>query len=204
MMGDRLVGNEPISHHPGKKKTSLRERVFFMKDADIRSLLSRLYESGQQNDTREQERSKKLLNLEPDTAQLLNFLVRSSKRTGLLEIGTSNGYSTIWLAWAARETGGRIISIDRDAHKQAQADANLRQAGLREIVDLVCGDATQIVAALPGPFDWVFFDADRYGYPQQLTLLLPKLAPDVFVLADNVLSHPDEVSGYLKALEALP
>src|SRR6266702_3168832 len=111
-----------------------------MKDAEIRTLLNRLYEIGQQNDAREQERSKKLLNLEPDTAQLLNILVRSSKRTRLLEIGTSNGYSTIWLAWAARETGGRIISIDRDAHKQAQADENLRQAGLREIVDLVCGD----------------------------------------------------------------
>ena len=175
-----------------------------MKDAEIRTLLNRLYEIGQQNDAREQERSKKLLNLEPDTAQLLNILVRSSKRTRLLEIGTSNGYSTIWLAWAARATGGRVISIDRDAHKQAQADENLRQAGLREIVDLVCGDATEIVTALPGPFDWVFFDADRYSAPQQLALLVPKLTPDAFILADNVLSHPGEISGYLKALEALP
>jgi predicted O-methyltransferase YrrM len=175
-----------------------------MKDAEIRTLLNRLYENGQQNDAREQERSKKLLNLEPDTAQLLNILARSSKRTRLLEIGTSNGYSTIWLAWAARETAGRIISIDRDARKQALADENLRQAGLREIVDLVCGDATEIVATLPGPFDWVFFDADRYSAPQQLALLVPKLTSDAFVLADNVLSHPDEIAGYLKALEALP
>lgn len=175
-----------------------------MPDAKIRALLKRLYESGQQNDAREQEHSKKLLNLEPDTAQLLNILVRSSKRTRLLEIGTSNGYSTIWLAWAARETGGRIISIDRDARKQAQADENLRQAGLREIVELVCGDATEIVATLPGPFDWVFFDADRYSAPQQLTSLVPKLTADAFILADNVLSHPDEIAGYMKALEALP
>src|SRR5437868_1393187 len=166
-----------------------------MRDADIRAFLTELYETGQQNDAQEQERNKKMLNLEPETAQFLNILVRSSKRTRLLEIGTSNGYSTIWLAWAARETGGRVISIDREAHKQAQADENLRQAGLREIVDLVCGDATEIVATLPGPFDWVFFDADRYSAPQQLALLVPKLTSDAFVLADNVLSHPDEIAG---------
>jgi predicted O-methyltransferase YrrM len=175
-----------------------------MKDAEIRALLNKLYEIGNQHDAREQEHSQKMLNLEPDTAQILHILVRSSKRTRLLEIGTSNGYSTIWLAWAASTTGGRVTSIDRSARKQAQADENLRRAGLRDIVDLICGDATEIVATLPGPFDWVFFDADRYSAPEQLALLLPKLTPDVFLLADNVHSHPNEIAGYLRELEALP
>ncbi len=175
-----------------------------MGDADIRAFLTALYEVGQQHDAQEQERSKKMLNLEPETAQFLNILIRSSRRTRLLEIGTSNGYSTIWLAWAASVTGGRVMSIDRDAHKQALADAHLRRVGLREVVDLTCGDATEIVAGLPGPFDCVFFDADRYSAPAQLALLIPKLAPDVLVLADNVLSHPDEIAAYLRALEALP
>ena len=97
-----------------------------------------------------------------------------------------------------------MISIDRDADKQAQADANLRRARLREMVELRCGDATEIIAGLPGPFDCVFFDADRYSAPVQLTLLMPKLAPDVLLLADNVLSHPTEIAAYLRALEALP
>ena len=175
-----------------------------MRDADIRAFLTELYETGQQNDAQEQERSKKMLNLEPETAQFLNILIRSSRRTRLLEIGTSNGYSTIWLAWATSFRGGRVISIDFDADKQAQADANLRRAGLREVVDLRCGDATEIVAGLPGPFDCVFFDADRYSAPAQLSLLMPKLAPDVLLLADNVLSHPTEITAYLSALEALP
>jgi predicted O-methyltransferase YrrM len=175
-----------------------------MKDSDIRTLLTQLYAAGQFNDAREQERSKKMLNLEPDTAQFLHILIRSSRRTRLLEIGTSNGYSTIWLAWAARATGGHITSIDRNADKQAQAEANLRRAGLRKSVDLLCGDATEIVASLLGPFDCVFFDADRLSAPTQLALLVPKLAPDALILADNVLSHPDEISGYLAALEALP
>ena len=175
-----------------------------MRDAEIRAFLTELYEIGQQNDTWDQERSKKMLNLEPETAQFLYILISSSHRTRILEIGTSNGYSTIWLAWAASHTKGQVISIDRDADKQAQADANLRRAGLRELVDLRCGDGTEIVAGLPGPFDCVFFDADRFSAPAQLTSLMPKLAPDVLLLADNVLSHPTEIAAYLKALEALP
>ncbi len=179
------------------------EREKLVRDAEIRAFLDELYESGKQNDAREQERSKKMLNLELDTARFLHILIRSTRRTRLLEIGTSNGYSTIWLAWAASTNGGQVISIDRDAHKQALADANLRQVGLRELVDLKCGDATEIVAGLPGPFDGVFFDADRYSAPAQLALLIPKLAPDILLLADNVLSHPDEIAGYLQALESL-
>jgi len=175
-----------------------------MQDADIRAFLMELYASGKQNDDQEQERSKKMLNLEPDTAHFLHILMRSTRRMNLLEIGTSNGYSTIWLAWAASTNGGHVISIDRDQRKQALADANLRRVGLREVVELQYGDATEIVAGLPGPFDCVFFDADRYSAPAQLTLLVPKLASDVLLLADNVLSHPDEIAGYLKALEALP
>jgi|SRR5215467_11519318 len=175
-----------------------------MKDDDIRAFLTQLYETGQQNDAQEQERSKKMLNLEPETAQFINILIRSSRRRSLLEIGTSNGYSTIWLSWAASVTGGRVISIDRDTQKQDQADANLRHVGLRELVDLKSGDATEIVANLPGPFDCVFFDADRYSAPAQLALLTPKLTSDALLLADNVLSHPNEIAAYLKALEALP
>ena len=174
-----------------------------MQDAAIRAFLTELYEAGQRNDAQEQERSKKMLNLEPETAQLLHIMLRSSRRTRLLEIGTSNGYSTIWLAWAASATGGSVISIDRDAHKQALADEHLRHVGLRERVNLRCGDATEIIGELTGPFDCVFFDADRFSAPAQLTLLLPKLTPDALLLADNVLSHPDEIAGYLQALEGL-
>jgi len=129
----------------------------------------------------------------------LSILIRSSRRTRLLEIGTSNGYSTIWLAWAASATGGHVISIDRDAHKQVMADANLRRAGLREMVELICGDATEVVASLASPFDCVFFDADRKSAPSQLTLLIPKLTTDVFVLADNVLSYPQKAEVHTAA-----
>ena len=175
-----------------------------MNDASLRAFLAALYEAGQRNDAQEQERSRKMLNLEPETAQLLHILIRSSRRVRLLEIGTSNGYSTIWLAWAVTAMGGRVISIDRDAQKQALADEHLRHVGLREVVDLIHGEATEVIEALPGPFDCIFFDADRFSAPGQLARLLPKLTPDVLLLADNVLSHPGEIAGYLQALETLP
>lgn len=171
-------------------------------DATLRALLAELEEAGRLNDEREQERSKKMLNLEPETAKFISILLRSSRRTRLLEIGTSNGYSTIWLAWAMRVTGGHVTSIDRSAEKHRLADESLRRAGLRELVDLRQGDATSIVADLSGPFDCVFFDADRLSAPAQLSLLFPKLTPDALLLADNALSHPEEIAGYLAAVTA--
>src|SRR5437868_15137410 len=111
-----------------------------MRDAERYTFLNELYEIGRQHDAHEQERSKKMLNLDPDTARFLYILLRSSRRTRILEIGTSNGYSTTWLAWAASAAGGHVISIDHDAHKQALAEANLLRAELREVVAPVCGD----------------------------------------------------------------
>lgn len=171
---------------------------------DLRGLLAELYERGQEHDARQERHDDKLRNLEPETASLLSIFVCGGRRTRLLEIGTSNGYSTIWLAWAARATGGRVTSVELDRGRQGMADENLRRAGLRDGVDLEFGDATEVVGDLPEPFDLVFFDADRVSAPAQLELLVPKLAPDVMILADNVLSHPQEVAGYLEALEELP
>jgi predicted O-methyltransferase YrrM len=173
-------------------------------NVELRRLLEKLYEEGQRNDAHEQEHKRRLLNLEPDTAHFLSMLVRSGRRKQLLEIGTSNGYSTIWLAWAVQIAGGRVISLDREAAKQEQAAANLSQARLRDVVELRCGDATEMVGELSGPFDFVFFDADRFSAPAQLAPLLPKLTEDVVLCADNVHSHPEEIAGYLQAVAALP
>ncbi len=173
-------------------------------ETHLRQLLTELEEAGRRHDAQEPDHARKMLNLEPASAHLLSILVRSSRRTRLLEIGTSNGYSTIWLAWATRPFGGHVISIDRQADKLALADDNLRQAGLREVVDLIHGDATQVVTTLAGSFDCVFFDADRLSAPSQLALLVPKLTAEVFLLADNALSHPQEIAAYLAAVQALP
>jgi predicted O-methyltransferase YrrM len=81
---------------------------------DLRALLAELYWWGQRHDERQRRHGDTLRNLEPETASLVSVLVRSFARTRLLEVGTSNGYSTIWLAWSAAQTGGQLISIELD------------------------------------------------------------------------------------------
>ncbi|MGE5333434.1 MAG: O-methyltransferase [Nitrososphaerota archaeon] len=172
--------------------------------AQLQALLDELYAAGQANDTNAGDRAKKMLNLEPITAQFISTLIQLGKRRSILEIGTSNGFSTIWLAAAAQPHGGHIVSVDRDPAKHTLADENLRRAGLRDAVTLQQGDATQIVDSLREPFDCVFFDADRYSAPAQLQALLPKLSPDVLLLHDNALSHPEEIAEYLALVGRLP
>ncbi len=171
-------------------------------EPDLQGFLVQLEAQGRKHDAVERDDAKRMFNLDPNTARLLSILIRSSHRTRVLEIGTSNGYSTIWLAWAARATAGHVTSIDRKAEKLALADENLRRTGLRDQVTLLQGEATQVIATLPGPFDFVFFDADRASAPAQLDLLVPKLAVGALVLADNACSHPDEIAGYLTAITA--
>jgi predicted O-methyltransferase YrrM len=172
-------------------------------DQRLRQLLREMEEHGLENDARATERPRMMLNLDPASAQLLSILVRASGVTRAVEIGTSNAYSTIWLAWSLAPAGGRIISIDRNPDKHALARENLRRAELLDRVELRTGDATVIVRDLTGPFDLVFLDADRRNFPEQMRILLPKLAPKAVVIADNVFSHPEEIADYLKLISSL-
>lgn len=172
-------------------------------DQNLRELLREIETRGLENDARATDHARKMLNLEPVSAQLLSILVRASGVTRALEFGTSNAYSTIWLAWSLGPAGGRIISIDRNPDKHVLARENLRRANLLDRVELRTGDAAEIVRQLTGPFDLVFLDADRRKFPEVIEILLPKLAGKVLVIADNVLSHPEEIAEYLKLISSL-
>ena len=172
-------------------------------DQRLRELLQEIQERGLENDARVSERPRRMLNLEPASAQLLSILVRASGVTRALEIGTSSAYSTIWLAWSLAPAGGRIISIDRNPDKHVLARENLRRADLLDRVELRTGDATEIVRELAGPLDLIFLDADRRKFPELMQILLPKLASKVLVVADNVLSHPEEIAEYLKLISSI-
>jgi len=172
-------------------------------DQRLRDLLHEIETRGVENDARATERARMMLNLEAASAQLLSILVRASGVTRALEVGTSNAYSTIWLAWSLAPAGGRIISIDRNPDKHTLARENLRRANLLDRVELRTGDAAEIVRELPGPFDLLFLDADRRKFPELLEILLPKLASKALVIADNVLSHPEEIAEYLKLISSL-
>src|SRR6202051_4709415 len=152
-------------------------------DRHLQELLQEMEERGRENDARATERPRMMLNLEPASAQIISILVRASGVTRALEIGTSNAYSTIWLAWSLAPAGGRIISIDRNPDKHTLARENLRRANLLARVELRTGDAAEIVRQLTGPFDLVFLDADRRKFPEVIEILLPKLAGKVLVIA---------------------
>ena len=173
-------------------------------DQHLLELLQEIEERGRENDARATERPRMMLNLEPASAQLISILVRASGVTRAIEIGTSNAYSTIWLAWSLAPAGGRIVSIDRNPDKHVLARENLRRAELLDRVELRTGDATEIAGQLSGPFDLVFLDADRRKFPDHMQVLLPKLAGRVLLIADNVLSHPEEIAEYLKLISSLP
>ena len=168
----------------------------------VSDFLRQLEESGRSHDQIESQHSRRYLNLERETAEAIVVLLKIAGVRNLLEIGTSNGYSTIWIA-SAIAPDGRMTSIERNPEKYAMAQENLSRTGLLPFVQLLLGDATQIVAPLPGPFDCVFFDADRISAPEQLDLLLPKLSSPALLLADNALSHPAEIAGYLARIEQL-
>jgi predicted O-methyltransferase YrrM len=169
----------------------------------VRRLLEKLDEFGRTHDANEPDHENRFLNLERPTAELVSILAQCSCARHVLEIGTSNGYSTIWLAASVKPHGGRVTSIDHSSRKHDLARRNLELAEVLDVVDLRLGDATALVDSLPGLFDFVLFDGDRVSAPAQLQRLLSKLWPGALVLADNVLSHPAEIAGYLAAVDSL-
>lgn len=175
-------------------------------DQHLSRLLQEIEESGRGHDSQERQHSRRLLNLEHDTAELIRMLLLCGQRKRVLEIGTSNGYSAIYLASTLREIRGSssLLTIERDPAKALMAKQNFKRANLETTIDLRVGSATEIVKELNGPFDCIFFDADRVSAPEQLQLLLPKLTEDVLLLADNALSHPEEIQGYIRMVEGLP
>ena len=173
-------------------------------DDTLLGFLEKLAKFGEDNDARETARPKRMLNITRDTGRLLWILVRALRATQILEVGTSNAFSTIWLADAARSTGGRVITLELNPDKIALARANLATAGLDGVVDIIEGRAADTLAALPGPFDIVFFDADRPSYLAYLELVVPKLRSGGMLIADNVTSHAEELQDYLRRVKSHP
>jgi predicted O-methyltransferase YrrM len=165
-----------------------------------RAVLAELWAHGKANDAAVADRAGRMLNLDPETAELVAVIATAAGARRAVEVGTSNGYSTIWLAAHV----DHVVSIDRAAAKHELARANLARAGVADRVELLTGDATALVADLIGPIDLVFFDADRRSAPQQLGLLLPKLSPRAGVMHDNAVSNPDELAEYLAMVGRLP
>ena len=148
--------------------------------------------------------SRGMMNVPPDDGRMLRLLTEAVGARHVVEIGTSNGYSGIWLCLALRKTGGKLTTFDIDEGRFKLAAENFKRAGVAELVTQVLGDAHQKVATLEGPIDLLFLDADKEGYKDYLDKLLPKVKPGGLVVAHNTSNAGAAMQDYLKAVTTNP
>lgn len=153
------------------------------------------------NDNRQQWRD---LNVPYGDGKIIHDLIVENKYQAALEIGTSTGHSTIWIAWALSKTGGKLITVELDERRQQQAIANIKKAGLSDFVEFRLGNAHQIVRDLKGPFDFVFSDADKDWYVQYFKDVHPKLKQGGRFTAHNVLQNIGGIKEYMEFVQKHP
>lgn len=144
------------------------------------------------------------LNVPYEDGQTLYNIILKNKYTSALEIGTSTGHSTIWIAWALSKTGGKLITIEIDKDRHEQAVKNIEAAGLSQYVDARLANAHELVKTLQGPFDFVFSDADKDWYLQYFKDTDPKLKTGGCFTGHNVLngfSGIDEFLQYVRSMK---
>jgi predicted O-methyltransferase YrrM len=138
-------------------------------------------------------------------AEFLHLMVKATRAVNVLEVGTSQGYSAIWMGLGLEETGGRLTTIEIDTERHALAQRNVREAGLAGRVALVRGDAHREIAGLKGPFDFVFLDADKDGQMDYFKKLYPKkLASGAIVAVHNAISEAGDMKDYTDMIRRHP
>ena len=168
----------------------------------IDAFLSTLYGSGVEHDAVQSERSSKLLNITPETGAFLALLLKEAKPRRILEIGTSNGYSTIWLARASASFASSFVSVDSLIEKTSLAKYNLAEVGLVDSVELITMDAgVYLKEAANQSFDFVFLDASRRHYVNWWPNLKRVLNWGILVV-DNALSHEEEMRPVLNLIRS--
>jgi predicted O-methyltransferase YrrM len=156
-----------------------------------------LWETLSEEDVR-RRRDEFLLPVGRATGTLINLIAKEGAARRILEVGSSYGYSTTWLAEAARAIDGKVTSLELRAQKADYARAQLTRAGLQSFVEFRVGDALASLAQLPGPFDFVLIDLWKDLYVPVFGLLQPKLAPGAVLVADNML-YPESAQPHAQA-----
>ena len=129
-------------------------------------------------------------------------VTRGAKRA--LEIGAASGYSAIWMGLAMRETGGKLVTIEYDKGRAAEAAANIKEAGLSDVVQVISGDAFVEIPKVPGTFDFVFCDAWKRDYQKFFSMVFPRMDKGGLFLGHNVINKRDEMPDFLKTIHTSP
>jgi len=174
--------------------------------ADSLALLkAELERFGEANDSVQTERARRMLNITRDTGELLSVLVRAAQARRILEIGTSNGYSTLWLAEAAGNIGGSVTTVETSAYKIELAAGTFGRSGLAPFIRSLHDDAGRVLRSAPADaYDLVFLDSERSEYPGWWPDLRRVLRPGGLLVADNATSHREQMAPFLALVEADP
>jgi predicted O-methyltransferase YrrM len=171
----------------------------------LQELLAELEQFGTTNDSATTERSRKMLNITRDTGELLAVLVRATVARRVLEIGTSNGYSTLWLASAAQAIGGSVTTVEFSDYKIALATKTFARSELASFITSIQDDAGRVLErTADSAFDFIFLDSERPEYPGWWANLRRVLRPGGLLVVDNAASHPQEMAPFVALVQADP
>jgi predicted O-methyltransferase YrrM len=145
-----------------------------------------------------------LWNVNPDEGAFLRALAEKAHAQEGLEIGTSNGYSSIWIGMGLREQRGHLLTMEIDEGRAKLAQANFRAAGLDSVITLKLGDALKEVPKLRGPYDFVFIDAWKQDYVKYLDMVIPIVRPGGVIVAHNVTDLREELTDFIRAAQTNP
>ena len=170
--------------------------------AEFLSKVSALYQSFQEHDSTQADRIARFRNIEPESAQFLAQLVHIQQTQQILEIGTSTGYSTLWLAYAAQQVNARLTTLEIDAERSQQAASHLADFNLSNGVEFWVGDAAEYLKQSQAIFDFILLDAERDAYVDYWPDLKRLMCVSRGVLVvDNVLSHADQVTDFIARIQ---
>jgi predicted O-methyltransferase YrrM len=147
---------------------------------------------------------KDLLAVSEEDGRFLRLLVVTRGAKHALEIGAASGYSAIWMGLGMRETGGKLVTIEYDKARAAQAAANVKKAGLSDVVQVVSGDAFAEIPKVPGTFDFVFCDAWKRDYQKFFSMVFPRMDKGGLFLGHNVVNKKDEMADFLETIHTSP
>ncbi len=143
------------------------------------------------------------MNIPINDGKILYDIIIKNNFKKAVEIGTSTGHSAIWIAWALSKTGGKLITIEIDKRRYLQAKANFKKAGVDKIIDARLADAHELVPDLPGKYDFVFSDADKYWYKNYFIAMDSKLEIGGCFTAHNTAMRASGISEFLDYIESL-
>ena len=144
------------------------------------------------------------LAISEEDGRFLRVLVATRGARSILEIGAASGYSGIWLGLGARESGGKVVSIEFDPQRAKEASQNITRAGLTDVVRVVHGDAFKEIPKLAGTFDFVFLDAWKPDYQKFFDMVFPRMTPGALFTAHNVVNKKTDMEPFLKTIQTHP